>query len=92
MIRVSGDRCAVSGAMTIVTAASLLLDGKAALSGNPCIFDLSEVTDVDSSAIAVIFAWMRAAQAQNQSIQIAHSPKELLSLAAVYGVEDLLPV
>jgi phospholipid transport system transporter-binding protein len=92
MIRVSGDRLEVSGAMTLPEASALLAEGANALGDSPSVFDLSGVTDVDSSGLAVLFGWIRAAQAKGKTISITHPPKNLLSLAEVYDVAGLLPL
>jgi phospholipid transport system transporter-binding protein len=78
--------------MTLPGAAELLAEGSAVLASAETVFDLATVTDVDSSSIAVIFGWLRAAQQQGKSVRIAHPPQELLSLADVYGVTELLPL
>lgn len=92
MIHAAGNRVEVSGAMTLPGATELLAQGSAALAEAETLFDLAAVTDVDSSSIAVIFGWLRAAREQGKAIRITHAPKELLSLADVYGVTELLPL
>ena len=92
MIRAAGNRVEVSGAMVLLGASALLTEGSAALADTETLFDLTAVTDVDSSSIAVIFGWLRAAQQQGKAIRIVHPPQELLSLADVYGVTELLPL
>ncbi|MBI5922104.1 MAG: STAS domain-containing protein [Betaproteobacteria bacterium] len=92
MINVAGDRVEVSGAMTLTEASKLLTEGNATLSSAETLFDLSAVTAVDSSSIAVIFGWLRAARQQGKSIRIVAPPQELLSLSSVYGVTELLPL
>ena len=92
MISEAGDRLEVSGAMKLGDAAKLLADGNAALKNAETVFDLAKVEAVDSSAIAVIFGWMRTAREQGKSVRIAHPPQELLSLADVYGVSELIPL
>lgn len=91
-IQRAGDCLAVSGGMTLQTAAALLAQGEAALAGEELPFDLSSVEDVDSSGLAVLFGWQRAAQAQGKTLRIANPPANLISLAEVYGVADLLPL
>jgi phospholipid transport system transporter-binding protein len=39
----------------------------------------------------VVFGWMRAAKAAGKSLRLVNPPPNLLSLAAVYDVADLLP-
>jgi phospholipid transport system transporter-binding protein len=46
---------------------------------------------MDSSCLAVVFGWMRAATAAGKSLRLLNPPQNLLNLAAVYGVADLLP-
>ena len=92
MIRADGNRVEVSGAMTLPGANELLAEGSAALANAETLFDLSAVSDVDSSSIAVIFGWAREARRQGKTVRIAHPPHELLTLADVYGVTELLPL
>jgi phospholipid transport system transporter-binding protein len=94
MIRTVNDRVEVSGPVTVADAATLLAEGVAALSaGNlsVTVFDLTDVTSVDSSLLAVVFGWMRAAKLNGKSIRLTNLPPSFLSLAAVYDVADLLP-
>ena len=92
MIRSAGDRVEVSGAMVVPSAAELLEEGIAALANAETLFDLANVTDVDSSSIAVIFGWLREARRLGKDLRIVHPPQDLLSLAEVYGVTELLPL
>ena len=85
-------RLAVAGGMTLETAAGLLASGVQALSRDDLPFDLTGVTDVDSSGLAVLFGWQRAAVAQGTTLRIANPPHNLVSLAEVYGVTELLPL
>lgn len=91
MIRALADRVEVSGPMTMAGAAALLTEGEAVISANPTVFDLAGVTEMDSSCLAVIFGWMRTARDAGKSVQLLNTPRNLLSLAEVYGVSDLLP-
>lgn len=91
MIRALADRVEVTGPMTMAGAAALLAEGEAAISANPAVFDLAGVTEMDSSCLAVIFGWMRTARDAGKSVQLLNTPRNLLSLAEVYGVSDLLP-
>jgi phospholipid transport system transporter-binding protein len=75
-----------------MTAKALLAAGKAAVAQSVTSFDLAKVEDVDSSGLATVFGWMREAQAQGKTIRIVNPPKNLVSLADVYGVGDLLPL
>jgi len=92
VIGVVGNRREVSGAMTLAAASELLATGSASLAEGETVFDLAAVTEVDSSSLAVIFGWLRAAQRQNRQMRIVNPPQDMLSLAEVYGVKDLLPL
>ncbi|MDD5297244.1 MAG: STAS domain-containing protein [Rhodocyclaceae bacterium] len=92
MIREVEGRLAVEGVMTHDSARALLEAGTGALKPGATLFDLSSVTDVDSSGLAVIFGWQRAALAAGSSVHIANPPANLVSLAEMYGVSELLPV
>lgn len=91
MIRITGDCAEVSGPMTLSGATALLAEGEAAIAANASAFDLAAVTEMDSSCLAVVFGWTRAANAAGKSLHLLNLPQNLLSLAAVYGVADLLP-
>ncbi|MFT3847538.1 MAG: STAS domain-containing protein [Propionivibrio sp.] len=96
MIEKSGNGWRVSGPMLIAGAVSLLDSGRSFLSSansaDGVVFDLSAVEETDSSALGVIFGWLRTAQAGGVKMHIANPPASMLSLAALYGVSDSLPL
>ncbi len=92
MIRDAGDRIEVSGPLTLVKARELLEAGSALIKRPETTFDLSQVQEVDSSGLTVVFGWVRAAKAQGKVARISNPPQNLLSLAALYGVTELLPL
>jgi phospholipid transport system transporter-binding protein len=87
-----GTRIMIRGAMTIESARRLLDEGQRQIVSPQTEIDLTEVSAVDSSALAVIFGWMRFARAHHRQIRIAHPPAQLHSLASLYGVAELLPL
>jgi len=91
MMRVDGERLCVSGPATIATATRLLEEARAPLAAGVSTVDMGEVTEVDSSFLAVLFAWMREVQARGGRLQLLRPPQELKSLARHYGVAELLP-
>ena len=86
------SRLAVVGDMTLSTASDLLSQGVSGLAAGAQEFDLSRVEDMDSSGLAVLFGWQRAAEAQGKPFRIYNPPQSLISLAEVYGVTSLLPL
>ena len=90
MISEREGRLFVTGAMNQQTAAELTPEGERfAVAGN-FVFDLAEVAAVDSSALAVVLAWMRAAKSAGKTIHIVNAPGAFLSLASLYGVTEVL--
>ncbi|MGF6658281.1 phospholipid transport system transporter-binding protein [Paraburkholderia youngii] len=52
--------------------------------------DCGPLTQFDSSALAVLLAWVRAAAARGDKFEIINLPAGLASLAQAYGVDTLL--
>jgi phospholipid transport system transporter-binding protein len=52
--------------------------------------DFSAVTGVDSSAVALLLDWRRVAMARGKSLAFVNLPANLLALAELYGVADLI--
>lgn len=92
MIRDTGDRIEVSGPLTLGMAREMLEAGKALITRPEVTFDLSQVKEVDSSGLTVVFGWVRAANSQGKTARISNPPQNLLSLAELYGVTELLPL
>ncbi|MCP5269438.1 MAG: STAS domain-containing protein [Zoogloeaceae bacterium] len=92
MLERKGSCLKVSAPMLFSGASALLASGRSELSADITEIDLSGIGDADSSALAVLFAWLRDAKAMNSSLRITHSPAGLVSLAALYGVSDFLPL
>ena len=89
MIRRTGNELHVSGALTLATALALCESGKAQMDAD-MVVDLKEVTEVDSTALSVLFEWRRTAQQKNLKIAFRNLPDSMLSLASLYGVADLV--
>jgi phospholipid transport system transporter-binding protein len=89
----SGDgHMQVAGPMVMATATEVKADGEAALAAGAHTVDLSAVTDVDSSAVAVLLAWTRLARQRGQDFTITQVPAAIHSLAVLYGVAEMLPL
>jgi len=92
MIERDADRLFVTAPLLMANARALLDAGRAAFAPGEQIVDFSRVGEADSSALAVMFGWLRSAQAARASIRFAHIPAGVLSLAELYGVTELLPL
>ena len=91
MIRREGERMVVSGALTLATVAAVLREGSAVIGQGVRTVDLAEVGELDSSALALMLAWLREAKRQKRELQFANLPQGLTTIARLYGVADLLP-
>ena len=91
MIRREGDRMFVSGALTLPGIAAVLREGSAAIGQGVRVVDLGEAGELDSSALALLLAWLREAKRLNRDLSFANLPQGLTTIARLYGVAELLP-
>ena len=54
------------------------------------VLDAQKVEEFDSSALSVLMQFKRDASAQNAEVQIVNLSPQLLELAGLYGVTELL--
>ncbi len=92
MLERSGSSLKVTAPMYFSGATALLAAGRAAMTTEVREIDLAAIDDADSAALAVLFAWLRDAKSRNASLRIVNPPAGLMSLAALYGVDDFLPL
>ena len=91
MITREDGRLVVSGRLTIATVPALFETGLQHLTGEDLLVDFSQVEAVDSAAVSMLLGWLRAAQRSQHALRITGLPEDLLSLADLYGVTELLP-
>ena len=77
-------------ALTIAHARAELAAGLAAIARGETELDLAGVTEVDSSAVATLLAWQRAAREKGRALVVRNMPESMRSLAGLYGVSDLI--
>ncbi len=92
MIRAAEDRLLLSGPLTIATAAGIFKQGLPLMAERDQLLDYDAVVGVDSSSVSMLLGWMRAAQAAGYSLQVVNLPEDMISLAKLYGLFDLLPL
>ncbi|TAJ77126.1 MAG: STAS domain-containing protein [Gallionellaceae bacterium] len=86
-----GNVMQVSGRLTMETVAGFLSEGLPTTEdGSDLTVDLAQVDVVDSSAVSLMLAWLRAAQRNNVRLSFINVPDNLLSLANLYGVAESL--
>jgi phospholipid transport system transporter-binding protein len=91
MIRRDGRKITLSGPVTLANAARVLDEGRQHLAEGARTVDLGEVTELDSTLLALALAWLREARAAKREIAFANLPEALQTLSRLYGVEELLP-
>ncbi|HCS64277.1 MAG TPA: anti-anti-sigma factor [Cellvibrio sp.] len=55
-----------------------------------CLLDLGSVTYSNSAGIALLLSWLRTARKYKKNLQIISLPKNILTLAQVSGLDELL--
>jgi phospholipid transport system transporter-binding protein len=86
-----GDRMMVSGPLTLSQVAQALPQGNGAIGEGARTVDLGGVTELDSSALALLLAWLREAKRRNAELAFSNLPQGLTTIARLYGVAELLP-
>jgi phospholipid transport system transporter-binding protein len=89
----SGDVLYLCGEVVIASAPALLAEARSLFAERErIIFDLAEVTRVDSSGLALMLEWLQLAHARNIPLQFRNIPTSLLRIARLSNVEGLLPL
>jgi len=94
VITLEGDRFQVTGNVTIATVSALFSAGlktneNGKMSGD-VVVDFAKLEKVDSSAVSLMLAWLREAKRNQVNLRFIHVPGNLMSLAKLYGVAELL--
>lgn len=92
MIEREAGRLIIKVPLVMDNARGLLEAGRSVLQAGEQVFDFSEVTEADSSALAVMLGWLRAASLSQSVVKFANIPTGVRSLAELYGVTELLPL
>lgn len=76
---------------TLITenAQETYLAGLSALAQGQTSFDFSQTKMVDSSAVAVLLEWKKAAKERQIALSFEQIPDDLQSLIALYGASEL---
>ena len=78
------------GRVLLDDAALVLQQGVEAIAAGEREFDLGGIETSDSSLLACLLAWRRAAQSGgNAGIAVLNPPERVRGLAALYGVEQI---
>jgi phospholipid transport system transporter-binding protein len=90
----SSEVLVLEGAISFETLPKVLADSRA-YSDRPDLpdrltIDFSRITEVDSSAVALLLEWRREAARRGKGLNFVNLPANLLSLAELYGVTGLI--
>jgi phospholipid transport system transporter-binding protein len=90
----TGDGLQVSGSVTMATVSSLLSEGlkseERSEANHNMVIDFNQIEKVDSSAVSLMLVWLREAKRNNVNLRFINVPGNLMSLAKLYGVAELL--
>ena len=90
----SGEVLRLEGALDFATLPAVLAESEkyAARGDLPerLTIDFSAVSGVDSSAVALLLEWRRRAAALGKTLVFESLPPNLLALAELYGVRDII--
>ena len=90
MLTFDNNQLKIAGAVIIDSARALLEGGRGYCVANDVTLDFSGVDEVDSSALALILEYRRAAESAGKRVTVSNLPASLESLAGLYGVADLI--
>ncbi len=90
MIAREPGRILLAGPLTQETVRAFYDSGLQPAGQSALEVNLSKVETVDSAAVSLLLSWLREAQRNNLSLNFTGVPDNLLSLARVYGVADML--
>ena len=80
----------VPGRVLLDDAAQLLKQGVQAIVAGECEIDLGGVETSDSSLLACMLAWQRAARAAGATLSVINPPARVRGLATLYGIEQIV--
>ena len=90
MIRREGGRIVLSGPVTLANVAAVMHEGQRHLEEGVQTVDVGEVSELDSSLLAMLLAWLREARSKERPLAFVNLPEALRTIARLYGVENLL--
>lgn len=87
------EQFVLRGELTFATVMGLSRSSSAQLWQDGAVtLDLAGVTRTDSAGLALLVEWIRIARRKGKSIQFRNIPEQMMAVAQVAGIADLLPV
>jgi phospholipid transport system transporter-binding protein len=81
----------ISAPITMGNATALLNEGLSAIAAGETEFSLAHTAGSDSSLLAVMLSWQRAAQVAGKGMKFDAVPDSVQAFAALYGLDDIIP-
>jgi phospholipid transport system transporter-binding protein len=91
-LELSADgRLRLTGELSFKTVPALVIESRSVFKNAEGLdVDLADVGRADSAGVALLIEWQRQAQKQNQSIRFFNIPSQMLAIARLSGVDELL--
>ncbi|MDX9717511.1 MAG: STAS domain-containing protein [Thauera sp.] len=83
---------APEGDLTMASAPEVLEQGRRLARAGSLVVDFKAVEAADSAALALLLDWMRCARAAGNRLTVRGLPAGMMSLAALYDIDTLLPL
>ena len=92
IVKQGDGRFIISGRLEFSTAAQLARQGHELFrgEGDALVLDLSGVTRTDSAGLSLLIEWRRGAEQRKQLLSFSNIPQQLLEIAEVSGVSQLI--
>lgn len=91
MTATAQDACVLDTVVTSATASAALSQCADAIRQGARVLDFHRVNEMDSAALALIIECRREAERAGIALRCVNLPNNLISLASLYGVLDLIP-
>ncbi|HUL12659.1 MAG TPA: STAS domain-containing protein [Methylococcaceae bacterium] len=86
-----GERFALDGELSFASVGIALKNtAKLLASSTETVFDLAGIARADSAGVALLLEWRRRAKEAGIKLHYVNLPPQLLAIARVAGVDDLL--
>ena len=83
----------IVGTLSFENVTSLLDESARVFDGESKLqFDLQAVDKSDSAGLALLVEWMSLATKKGQSVSFVNLPKQMLDIASVSGLNEVLPL
>jgi len=93
IIKADNDKLLIEGEVSFATIPKLRIIGCEFIAKHQnIIFDLREATAKDISGLALLTAWTRFSKEIGKKIYFINLPTQLLDMANLNGLKDLLPI